>query len=440
MRLYLCESFTRIALAAVSGELMRRVVLGSLLSFACFAYAQQPVGDVFESGSGAGTPAQAVQNLYKIAATITADPSSGYDAKTDHWPEADAAWQQWGNSMGSNGSALTQQQRQGLVPCAAHLGAAIDSAERGYRIQISQTGNPAAQPTVQQLYATARSEFAQCNLADALSGSSGNPATGGASPGSESSGTSGGGSGAPGAPIQGGVSTGGNGTPGTTDGGGPGTPQTPGTPYVPPAGTTFTPAQPPGSKGISRAPAKPAGGGTQTPAGPNMATLDKTMNACLRQYVPYWKTQALEPASMTTARDEELPEANQSTPMNQLPAITQVLLEAAAYGVQASNAHTSEYGANSGAGKGKFAPQGAYDYMAGWLYRCLYMAKLTPQVANYVDANYPSTFYSQFLNVPETDDRVEMFKNGWGDVDFAPYPMLPPGQTVFPLVLAPQSQ
>jgi hypothetical protein len=437
MRLYLCESFTRIALAAVSGELMRRVVLGSLLSFACFAYAQQPVGDVFESGSGAGTPAQAVQNLYKIAATITADPSSGYDAKTDHWPEADAAWQQWGNSMGSNGSALTQQQRQGLVPCAAHLGAAIDSAERGYRIQISQTGNPAAQPTVQQLYATARSEFAQCNLADALSGSSGNPATGGASPGSESSGTSGGGSGAPGAPIQGGVSTGGNGTPGTTDGGGPETPQTPGTPYVPPAGTTFTPAQPPGSKGISRTPAKPAGGGTQTPAGPNMAALDKAMNACLSAHVPYWKTQAVDPAAMATARVLFLPEAKQSTPMNELSPNSQIFLEAAAYGVQASNAHTSEYGVNSGAGKYKYSQEDAADYMTGWLYRCMYNDKLTPQSGNF-SANYPTLLDSQFLNVPETDGRVDLFDDGWKGDGMAPYPMLPPGQTVFPLVLAPR--
>jgi hypothetical protein len=62
---------------------MRRVVLGSLLSFACFACAQQPVGDVYESGvAGAETPAQAVQTLYKITATITDDPSSGYDPKT----------------------------------------------------------------------------------------------------------------------------------------------------------------------------------------------------------------------------------------------------------------------------------------------------------------------------------------------------------------------
>jgi hypothetical protein len=302
------------------------------------------------------------------------------------------------------------------------LGTAIDSAERGYRIQISQTGNAAAQQSAQQLYGTARTEFAQCDLTDALNGSNGNPATEGTSPGSDSSGGSG-------APIQGGVSTGSNGTPGTTGGGGPGTPQTPG-----------TPTQPSGSKGITRTPPKPTGGGTQPPAGPNIATLDKTINTCLSQYVPYWKTQALEPASMTTARDEELGGALQSTPINQLPAITQIILEAAAYGVQASNVHTSEYGANSGAGKGKFAPLGAFDYMAGWLYRCLYMAKLTPQVANYVDANYPSTFYSHFLNVAETDDRVEMFKNGWGDVYLAPYPMLPPGQVVFPLALAPQSQ
>jgi hypothetical protein len=416
---------------------MRRVVLGSVLSFACFAYAQQPVGDVYESGTSAETPAQAVQNLYKIAATITNDPSSGYDAKTDHWPQADAAWAQWDNSIGLNGNALTQQQRNGLVPCAANLGAAINSAEEGYRIQISQTGNAPAQASAQQDYARARTEFAQCDLADALNGSNGSPATGGTNPGSESGGTSGGGSGAPSVPIQGGVSTGSDGTPGTTDGGGPGTPQTPGTQPVPAAGTQSTPAQPPGSKGVTRTPATPTGGGTQPPAAPNLATLDNTMNACLRQYVPYWKPQALDPASMTTARAEELPQAIQSTPMNQLPAVTQILLEAAAFGVQASNAHTGYYGANSGAGKGKFAPQGAYDYMAGWLYRCLYMAKLTPQVANYVDANYPSTFYSQFLNVPETDDRVEMFKNGWGDVYLSPYPMLPPGQTVFPLVLAP---
>src|ERR1700683_1086181 len=133
--------------------LMLRVVLGWLLSFGCFACAQPPGGDVYESGgASAETPTQAVQNLYKITATITSDPSSGYDAKTDHWPEADGAWQQWDNSMAANGNSLTQQQRTELTPCAADLGAALDAMERGYRIQISQEGNAPAQAAAQQDY------------------------------------------------------------------------------------------------------------------------------------------------------------------------------------------------------------------------------------------------------------------------------------------------
>jgi hypothetical protein len=194
-RLKLCEE-----------ALMRRVVLGSLLGFACFASAQQqPLGDVYQSGSGAVAPAQAVQKLYKITATITDDPSSGYDAKTDHWPEADAASQQWANSMAFNGNALTQQQRNGLIPCAAHLNNALDDAERSYRIQRSQPNNPPAQADAQQLKAKAKTEFAQCNLADAMNGPNGNPATGGDS----------------GAPIQGGANDGSNGAPRS---GAPGTP------------------------------------------------------------------------------------------------------------------------------------------------------------------------------------------------------------------------
>ena len=206
---------------------MRRLVLGYLLGFACFSSAQQqpasaqqqqPVGDVFESGSGAGagSPAQAVQKLYELAARITDDPSSGYDAKTSSWPEADADWAQWDNAIGLNGNTLTQQQRSVLVPCAANLGAAIDTAERSYRIQISQVGNAPAQADAQQLKATARKKFELCNLVDAMNGSTGNPATGGANTGSQSGGASGG----SGAPLQGGVSTGPSGTPGS---GAPGT-------------------------------------------------------------------------------------------------------------------------------------------------------------------------------------------------------------------------
>jgi len=196
---------------------MRRVVLGLLLGFACLACAQQPVGDVYESGgAGAESPAQAVRALYKITATITDDPSSGYDAKTSDWPEADADQQQWDNSMASKGNTLTQQQHAELVPCAAHLNNALDDAERGYRIQISQQNNSAAQATVKKLYASGRSEFEQCNLANVLDGSNGNPATAGNSPGSGSGGTPAGGVGTP---IKGGVSA-------TRPGGAPGNLQT----------------------------------------------------------------------------------------------------------------------------------------------------------------------------------------------------------------------
>jgi hypothetical protein len=228
---------------------MRRLVLGSLLAFACFAYAQQaPVGDIYQSGSGgAGTPAQAVQKLYEISATITDDPSSGYDAKTDHWPEADAAWAQWDNSMAQNGNTLTQQQRGVLVPCAAHLGAAIDDAERSYRIQISQVGNAPAQADAQQLKATAQKEFALCNPADALNGSNGNPAIGGTNPGGQ-----------PGAPIQGGVNDGPNGTPGSG---------APGTPGGPPLKTGISNTGPGSGTPGSGTPGKTSGGGPGTPPG-----------------------------------------------------------------------------------------------------------------------------------------------------------------------------
>jgi hypothetical protein len=402
---------------------MRRVVLGLLLSLACFARAQQPVGDVYESGgAGAESPAQAIQNLYQITATIVADPSSGYDPKTTHWLKADAAWQQWDTSMAANGNTLTQQQRDGLTPCAMHLSNALDASERGYRIQISQQGNAPAQATAKQLYGTAQTEFAQCNLADALNGSNGNPATGG--------------TGAPNAPIQGGVSgTGSNGTPGTSGGGGPGTPLTAGTQSGTPASPS--PAEPPGAKGITRTPATPSGNGTQPPAGPDIAAMDKAMNACLSAHVPYWTTQAVDPAAMATARILFLPEAKQSTPMDQLPYNSQIFLEAAAYGVQANNAHTSEYGPNSGAGKYKYSQQDAADYMTGWLYHCMYRANLTPDFTNF-SATYPTLLYSQFLNVPETDNRVNLFSSGFKEDTLPPYPLLPPGQVVFPLVLAPR--
>jgi hypothetical protein len=409
------------------GALVRRVVLGSLLSFACFACAQQPVSDVMQSGvAGAETPAQAVQTLYKITATITDDPSSGYDPKTSSWPEADAAQQQWGNSMALYGNALTQQQRSGLVPCAAHLGTAIDSAERGYLIQISQQGNPAAPPTVQKLNATARSEFAQCNLADALNGSNGNPATGGTSPGSESGGTSGGGLGAP---IQGGVSTGSNGTPGTIGGGGPGTPQTPGTQPGPPPGTPLQGT--PGTKGIYRTPVpatptpgpptptpKPTPSPSDTPAPPNVPAFEKAMSDCLNAKVPYTVPPTIDLSYLLKATDLA-PDDVKITPFNKMSAPTQIFLLETAMALQAQTIHDSKYGGNS------YNDQDSLNYMVGWLDRCMMTAGQIP-IPTDAGPNNPLKLYGSYLGVPTTDNQVHYFLVGFTTELVAPPPLMPP--------------
>jgi len=418
----ICVKASRVSrLKLCQGALVRRVVLGSLLGFACFAYAQQPVGDVFESGSaGAETPAQAVQTLYKIAATITNDPSSGYDPKTTSWPEADAVWQQWDNSIALNGNALTQQQRSGLVPCAAHLGTAIDSAERGYRIQISQQGNPAAQATVQQLYGTARSEFKQCNLADALNGSNGNPATGGTGGGSS-------------APIQGGVSTGSNGTPGTTDGGGPGTPQTPGTQSGTPPGPTPQ-GPPPGSKGMTRTPGIPGVPGTPTPGLPtpkpgtpppsdaptlpNVPAFEKAMSDCLNSKVSYAVPPTIDPSYLMKATSLA-PDDVRVTPFNKMSAPSQIFLLETAMTLQAQAIHDAKYGANP------YDDQDSLNYMVGWLDRCMVNGGQIPTFTT-DSPNNPLTLYATYLGVDSDSNQVHYFFEGFTTEYVPPPPLMPP--------------
>jgi hypothetical protein len=383
---------------------MRRVVLGWLLGFACFACAQQPVGDVYESGgASAETPAQAVQNLYKITATITGDPSSGYDAKTDHWPQADAAWQQWDNSI-PNGNAVLQQQRTELAPCAADLGAALDAMERGYRIQISQEGNAPAQAAAQQDYAKGRSEFAQCSLADALNGSNGNPG-----PGSQSGGS--------GAPIQGGVSTGSNGTPPPTGGNAP-----------PPAA-----GSPPGTKSLTRSPTSgtPTSGGptSGTPAGtpapakpatppPNMAAIDKTIETCLNKYEPYLNVQSLQPAYMQMAL-YSAPPSVKAVPFAQLPSQSQIFLEESAWALQVQATHDAKYGGN------EYNPAQAQDYMVGWLDLCLFWSNRQPSDFGKA-APDPRDEYANYLGVPLMDNRIDIFSNGGQEFFLPPLPLMPP--------------
>ncbi len=398
---------------------MRRLALCWLLGFACFAYAQQQQnpGDVYESGVTPETPAQAVQKLYTLAAKITEDPSSGYDAQTDHWPEADAAWQQWDNAMGLNGNALTQQQRQELVPCAAHLGAAIDTAERSYRIQISQPNNSAAQADAQKLLGIARSDFKQCNPADALNGSNGNPATGANSPGSQTGGVSGGGSNPP---IQGGVNTGPDGTPGTTSGGGPGAPQTPGTQSGTPPGTTPQ-GTPPGTKGLSRTPVptKPAPnpGTPTTSAPPNMGAIDKAMSNCLSKKLPYFAQQGVQPTFMEEAMYTAPPSAK-SKPFAQLPGESQIFLEETAMAMQALSEHDSKYPRNPDYTAGK-----AQDDIVGYLDHCLTQAGLMPEGDDGTPEE-PRYQYARFLGVGIGDPRIAIFESGY-NLSLVPAPLLP---------------
>lgn len=146
---------------------MKSSWLLSWMAFCCVAFAQEPTppkGDIFQSG-GPPDVQSAFRRLYQAAAQITASPSSGYQPPHDDqsdWPAVTAAQKGWTDSLAFNGGELTQAERNQLVPCAAHLNAAIDDMERGYRIQISQP-SALAQRTVVSLYAQGRAEFAACN-------------------------------------------------------------------------------------------------------------------------------------------------------------------------------------------------------------------------------------------------------------------------------------
>lgn len=152
--------------------------------------AQQPSapgnGDIFVTRGNAPDPQSSFRDLYRLTAQITADPSAGYQPPSGDqtgWPAVAAAQQRWFQSMAQQGNELTPAQRNYLVPCAAHLNAAIDDMERGYRIKISQTGSPLAQRTVLSLFAKGRAEFAECRASQSPPGNTGNNS--GTSPGNQ---------------------------------------------------------------------------------------------------------------------------------------------------------------------------------------------------------------------------------------------------------------
>ena len=185
------------------------LALTALAGIAARAQQQQtpttPPMEIFES-SGDPPVQQAFQKLYALTAEITADPSSFYlQAQVDksNWPAVDQAQAQWDNAMLQAGTALTQDQRNDIVPCVAHLNAAIDDMKRGYVIHITQESNSAAQNEAQLLYEEGKQEFAKCLASGVATDAGGTP------------GTTGGGT--PGIPNEG--------APGTPQLGSPGTPQ-----------------------------------------------------------------------------------------------------------------------------------------------------------------------------------------------------------------------
>ncbi len=363
---------------------MRKALLAIWFLLPTIAFSQNtpPAGDIFESGAPQPVE-QAFQKLYQITAQITADPSSLYvqgQVDKSSWPTVDQAQAQWDNAMGQAGTALTQDQRNNIVPCAAHLNNAIADMERGYVIHITQPSNPPAQAQAQVLYGEAKAESAKCL-------STGVATDAGATPGTTS-----------------------DGTPGTTEGSTPGT----------------TGDNTPGGKGLQRTPVS-GGPATPTPAPapanpttppPNMAAIDKAMSDCLSAHVSFPIPQTVQPADMELAL-YSAPPAVKSTPFAQLSSQSQIFLEETAMALQAEAAYADRYPRNN------YSSAQGQDYLVGWLDRCLWQANLESHPINNSPLD-PRTQYAKFLGVPVTDDRINTFFSGYEENVWPPLPLMPP--------------
>ena len=376
---------------------MRKTLLAVwfLLPTVAFSQNAPTVGDIYESGTPQPVE-QAFQKLHQIAAEITADPSSFYvQGRVDksQWPAVDQAQAQWYTAMSQAGTGLTPDQRNNIVPCAAHLNNAIGDMERGYLIHITQESNPPAQATATKLYGEAQDEFAKCQATDTGPGGGRAPANpGGGTPGSA-------GDNPPG--TKGLQRTPGSGGPGTGPASGPG--QTPG-----PGGPTSGPTSGPG----------PSPGNPTTPP-PNMAAVDKTIENCLNKYEPYLKVQSLSPAYMEMAL-YSAPQSAKAVPFAQLPGQTQIFLEESAWALQVQAAHDAKYGGN------EYNPAQSQDYMVGWLDLCLFWTNREANPNDHSAHPDPRVEYAKFLGVPLMDSRIDIFSNGGQDFFLPPLPLMAP--------------
>jgi hypothetical protein len=181
---------------------------------------------------------------------------------------------------------------------------------------------------------------------------------------------------------------------------------------------------PPGNKGLFRdkippkpAPVQPPAPQPKPPPTPSLTTIDNAMNACLKAVVPYWRAESVEPNYLAMAR--------QYVGKGNVTSTALTFMDEIAMGLQAQAARASQYG-----GSNSYNQADATDYMVGWLDHCLYRGGLVPKSQN-LSPNDPRLLYSQFLGVPLSDRRIDIFEQGWGDDALAPLPLLPPGKKTF---------
>ena len=124
-----------------------------------------------------GTAAKNFYDLYQVASEMLSNPGGEYEPGQNPdfcYPSQMQA--NWANFMAQKKKEpLSPQETAQFLACVPHLNAAIDKAERGYRIQYAQEQaekkggkpSPGALAEAANLHSEAQSEFAQCN-AEAL--------------------------------------------------------------------------------------------------------------------------------------------------------------------------------------------------------------------------------------------------------------------------------
>jgi hypothetical protein len=141
------------------------------------------------------------------------------------------------------------------------------------------------------------------------------------------------------------------------------------------------------------------------------------MSACLSAKVPYAIQATVQRAYLQEAFASG-PPSTRSGSLTQLPAESQIFMEETAMSLQAQAAHDSKYG--------PYNATNELDYLVGWLDHCVYDAGLE-QNFTYYTPQVPPAAYANFLGVPLTDPRIDMFSSGYFQNPLPPLQLMPSG-------------